>query len=156
MQNTGIKNWTYQAIRVIIKKNELLNFHSNDAGIMLKATAEMSRYPELRKAPRSTELPIPMVEIKFPGSPTYQLKIHDTADEGVGVVVRPDSKLLNLIEAGQVLEVRLISPTELYCQGQPFLYQSRIEHITEVREGPFRGHMLVGMSLLNKIKFDDF
>ena len=122
---------------------------------MLEATTEIGRHPELRETPRSTELPIPMVEIKFPGSPTYQLKIRDTADEGVGVVVRPDSGLLNLIEVGQVLEVRLISPTEFDCQGPPFLYQSRVEHITDVKEGPFRGHMLVGMSLLNKIMSDD-
>ena len=61
---------------------------------------------------------------------------------------------MNHIDVGQELEVGLIAPTEDY-QKPSGHYLSRIEHITEIEEGPFTGHMLVGLSLLNQIKSDD-
>jgi hypothetical protein len=118
---------------------------------MSKESTQKSRNTEKRKTPRSSEVPSPMVEIKFPGVPLYQLKIQDAADKGVGFIVRPDSNLLNHIKPGQILKVGLIAPSEDY-QRPSGRYLSRIEHITEVKERPFRGHMLVGLSFLNQIK----
>jgi hypothetical protein len=91
-----------------------------------------------------------MVEIKFPGIPLYQLKIHDTGDGGIGVIVRADSDFLNHIDVGQELEVGLIAPTEDY-QKPSGHYLSKIEHITEIQEGPLSGHILVGLAFLNQI-----
>jgi hypothetical protein len=95
-----------------------------------------------------------MVEIKFPGVPLYQLKIHDTGDGEIGVIVRPDSDFLNHSDVGQELEVGLISPGEDYQKPSGHCL-SRIEHITEIKEGPFTSHMLVGLSLLHQTKSDD-
>ena len=105
---------------------------------MSKESPGIARYPELRKFPRSTDHPIPMVEIRLSGSPTFLLKIHDTADEGVGIVVRPDSGLLELVEVGQELEFRLNSPSNDICKRPSCPYRSYIEHITEIRKGPHR------------------
>ena len=39
-----------------------------------------------------------MVEFAFAGVPVYQLKAKDISETGIGVIVRADSKFLNLIQ----------------------------------------------------------
>jgi hypothetical protein len=110
------------------------------------ATAKPSQNAEVRRKPRSKDLSNPMVEIKIPGNPIYQLKVRDISDEGVGVLVRPDSKLLNLIEVGHEISVRLVLPRNY--RGPSGNFRTRVEHITEIEEGPFQGHLVVGISFL--------
>ena len=110
----------------------------------------MKHIPEMRKKSRSSGLPHPMVEIKFPGVPTYQLKIRDSADEGIGILVRPDSGFLQLIDIGQEINIKLISPSNYDYKKPSGSYLARIEHITEILEKPFKGHILVGLALLKK------
>jgi hypothetical protein len=111
---------------------------------MLDQTPNASHCLEKRSKPRVVDLPNSMLEIKFPGQPVYQLKIRDLSDDGVGIIVRQDSHLLLQIEVGQELVVKLISPEG--CEGPSGQYQSRVEHVTEVHEGPFQGHMIIGLS----------
>jgi hypothetical protein len=54
-----------------------------------------------------------------------------------------------MIWIGQELDVKLISLAE--ATGPSGHYRSRIEHISELKEGRFRGHMVVGISILNQI-----
>ena len=120
---------------ILYKNHRLLNLNIIVARKMSEEFSRENRNPIKRSKPRATRLPSPMVEIKFPGVPLYQLKIHDTGDGGIGVIVRPDSDLLNHIDVGQELEVGLIAPTEDY-QKPSGHYLSKIEHITEIQEGP--------------------
>lgn len=90
-----------------------------------------------------------MVVIGLSGCPLYQLKVRDLSDEGVGVVVRADSNLFQKIEIGQEFRVRVVLPRGY--KGPTGHYLSRVEHITELQEGPFNGHMIVGLSFLNRI-----
>ena len=87
-----------------------------------------------------------MVEIKILGNPIFQLKVRDISDEGVGVLVRPDSKLLNLIEIGHEVIVKLVLPRNY--RGPSGNFRARVEHISEIVEGPYQGHFVVGMSFL--------
>jgi hypothetical protein len=87
-----------------------------------------------------------MIEIKFTGIPTYQLKVRDLSNEGAGIVVRPDSKLLEMIEVGQDLNIRLVLPRD--HTGPAGHFRSRVMHINTILEGPFKGHMVVGISFL--------
>ena len=87
-----------------------------------------------------------MVEIKILGNPIFQLKVRDISDEGVGVLVRPDSKLLNLIEIGHEVIVKLVLPRNY--RGPSGNFRTRVEHITEIEEGPYQGHLVVGISFL--------
>jgi hypothetical protein len=90
-----------------------------------------------------------MVEFVFPGVPVYQLKAKDISETGVGVIVRPDSKFLNLIQIGQEMNVKLLSPQESrHLQG---IYRARIAHITALEEGKFKGHRLIALELISKI-----
>jgi hypothetical protein len=87
-----------------------------------------------------------MVEIKLEGGPLYQLKVKDLSNEGAGIVVRSDSNFLKRIQVGQSLNVHLILPVNY--KGPSGHYRSRVEHITEIAEGPFSGHLVVGISIL--------
>jgi hypothetical protein len=113
------------------------------------ATAKPSQNAEVRRKPRSKDLSNPMVEIKIPGNPIYQLKVRDISDEGVGVLVRPDSKLLNLIEVGHEVSVKLVLPRNY--RGPSGNFRTRVEHITEIQEDRFKGYMIVGLFFLPRI-----
>jgi len=107
-------------------------------------TPATTRFQEKRKNHRSVYPSNTMLEIKLPGSPLYQLKIRDLSENGVGVIVKPDSPLLRLIKLGQGLNVSLISVGD--SEGPWGKYQSTVEHITDIQEGPFKGHMIIGLS----------
>ncbi len=90
-----------------------------------------------------------MVEFSFSGVPIYQLKARDLSESGIGVVVRPDSKFLGLIQTGQEMNVKLLSPQE--SDHLPGVYRVRIAHVTALAEGKFKGHQLVALELVSKI-----
>ena len=104
--------------------------------------------PDRRLEPRATGLSSHRAEFKFTGVPIYQLKVRDLSANGAGIIVRADSKVLELIKIGQELVVKLISPAG--SKGPSGYYKSRIEHVTELKEGRFRGHMVVGLSLVKR------
>jgi hypothetical protein len=88
-----------------------------------------------------------MAEFKF-RRPTYQLKLQDVSLRA-GVIVRRDSKFLSMVSTGQELNLRLLSPSNSeIITGD---YKAKVEHITELREGRYAGHFVVGLSMLKKI-----
>lgn len=104
---------------------------------------------EKRRERRPIALSHHMAEFKFPDAPTYQLKLQDVSPGGAGVIVRPDSKFLSMVTIGQELNLRLLSPSNSeIITGD---YKARVEHITELREGRYAGHFVVGLSMLKKI-----
>ncbi len=109
-------------------------------------------FRDRRARTRSKELTDPMLVISLHGGPLYQLKVRDLSDEGAGIVARADSNLLQRIEIGQVLKVRVVLPRNY--KGPSGHYQSRVEHITPIQEGPFAGHMIIGLSFLHRITLD--
>jgi len=89
-----------------------------------------------------------MVAFEITGYPVYQLKLQDVSKAGAGVIVRHDSKLLTLVQVGQQLTMRVLSPKDSkVVQG---VYRVRIAHISESKEGRFKGHMVVGTELLHE------
>jgi hypothetical protein len=112
-------------------------------------TSKPSQHPEERRKLRSKDLSNPMVEIKLPGNPIYQLKVRDISDEGVGVLVRPDSKLLNLIEIGHEVSIKLVLPRNY--RGPSGNFRARVEHVSEIQEGPYHNHLVVGISFRSSL-----
>jgi len=105
--------------------------------------------PDRRIEPRVTKLSNHSAEFKLPGVPVYQLIVRDLSANGAGIVARTDSKILELTQIGQKLDVKLISHGE--SGGRSGHYRSRIEHISEIKEGRYHGHMVIGISILNKM-----
>ena len=104
---------------------------------------------ERRTEPRAAHLSSHRVEFKFPGVPVYQLKVRDISERGAGVVVKADSNFLAMITVGQELTIKLIAPME--SKSPVGHYRSRIEHISELESGRFKGHLVVGVSMLKEI-----
>jgi hypothetical protein len=100
---------------------------------------------ERRWEKRTCRLSEPMAEIRLPNTPVYQLKLNDASRRGVGMIVRSDSRLLSVISVGQEFRLRLLS----YGRSEvlPGLYAAVAEHISELKEGPYRGHFVVGVTL---------
>jgi len=90
-----------------------------------------------------------MVVFAFPTAPLYQLKAKDISETGIGVIVKPDSKILDLIKVGQEMNVELLVPQE--SRHMKGFYMARIADITALEEGRFKGHKLVGLELVSKI-----
>jgi hypothetical protein len=101
---------------------------------------------ERRCEPRATELSNQRAEFKLTYIPVYQFKVRDLSPKGAGIVVRADSNVLKMMQAGQDLDVKMIPGT-----AAPGYQRSRVAHVTELKEGRFRGHMVVGISILNQI-----
>ena len=118
---------------------------------MTKSTPHEVPVPsiERRTEPRAAHLSSHRVEFKFPGVPVYQLKVRDISERGAGVVVKADSNFLAMITVGQELTIKLIAPME--SKSPVGHYRSRIEHISELESGRFKGHLVVGISLLKEI-----
>ena len=102
--------------------------------------------PDRRREPRATELPNQRAEFKLTYVPVYQLKVRDLSSKGAGIVVRADSNFLKMIQVGQELDVKMIPGT-----GASGYQRSRVAHVTELKEGRYRGHLVVGLSFLSKV-----
>lgn len=104
------------------------------------------QHPERRTEPRSAKMPNHRVEIKFPSVPVYQLKVRDVSPNGAGIIVRADSKFLTLVQIGQELNVNFLAPVNAATLSGH--HKLRIEHISELGKGRFKGHLVVGISIL--------
>lgn len=105
--------------------------------------------PDRRFEQRVNRVSNHRAEFKFTGVPVYQLKVRDLTSKGAGIIAKTDSNFLRLIQVGQEMEVKLIGFAG--AEGPCGRYRSKIEHISELKDGRFRGHMVVGLSILNKI-----
>jgi hypothetical protein len=87
-------------------------------------------------------------EIKMLGYPVYQVKIADISPNGSAIVVKEDSSLLNLLTVGRTLDVRFhIDEPENQINAVK-QFKAEVKHISELKEGRYKGHRLVGLQML--------
>ncbi len=77
---------------------------------------------------------------------TYHFKLKDFSSNGFGILVRKDSQVLKYIKSGDVLDMKY-HPDE--ATADPVPYQTKIKHISEPDPGKHKGHMLVGLMILD-------
>ncbi|MBW2019856.1 MAG: hypothetical protein JRI58_03220 [Deltaproteobacteria bacterium] len=82
----------------------------------------------------------------------YQFKIWNISSKGMCLLVREDSDVLKHLKVGDILNMKyrtddLSSPAEKL--------KTEIKHITKQDQGPFKGHYLVGLLILEKQKTDE-
>lgn len=73
----------------------------------------------------------------------YHFKLRDFSSKGFGILVRKDSKVLEYIKEGDVLDMKY-HPDEALVN--PVSHQTQIRHITE--PGKQQEYMLVGLLIL--------
>ncbi len=76
----------------------------------------------------------------------YQFKIWNIASKSMCLLVREDSNLLRRIKVGDTLKMKYYSGCSW---SSPESKLTAIRHITKNEDGPFKGHYLVGIEILN-------
>ena len=104
-------------------------------------------FKERRAKHRRTQLRNYRVEIKLTHAPIYQFRVQDVSTDGAGILIKEDSKFLNMIEVGQIVDAEFISPSGTDPSGS---YRAEIRHITKPNKEKHKGHYLVGLSILEK------
>jgi hypothetical protein len=82
----------------------------------------------------------------------YQFKIWDISSKGLSVLVKEDSELLNHLKVGEIVRMKYYStdstrPTEYL--------RTEIIHISKDERKRFKGHYLVGLSILENQDSDE-
>ena len=103
---------------------------------------------ELRKESRITGQESASVEF-IPGDKkiTYHFKLKDFSSKGFGIIVRKDSKVLEYIKTGDILDMKY-HPSEAVANPVP--HRTKIQHITEPEPGKHIDHMIVGLSIIEE------
>jgi len=75
----------------------------------------------------------------------YHFKIWNVSAKGLCIVVKEDSALMQYLTVGDVLDMKYYPTDETGAVEQ---LKTEITHITQNSAGKFKGHFLVGLSLL--------
>jgi hypothetical protein len=106
----------------------------------------MDRPSERRTEPRVETNQYYSVEISIEAvSNTYQFKIWDISYKGLCLVARDDSELIKHINVGDIINMKYYSADATI--PAEFL-KTKIAHITRDDDGAFKGHSLIGLSIL--------
>ncbi len=77
----------------------------------------------------------------------YQFKLWNISPKGLCILVKEDSEILSHIAVGKILEMTYYLTDS---QGMCEILKTQIKHITKNEDGRFRGHFLVGLSILQQ------
>ena len=108
----------------------------------------METYEEKRSELRITPDQYYSVEIPIKGLPyTFQFKIWDRSSKGVCVVVKENSEFLKYLKVGDIFDMKYYGedPREPVEN-----LKTKVRHISKDEGGRFKGHYLVGISILEQ------
>ncbi len=75
----------------------------------------------------------------------YQFKLWNISPKGLCILVKEESEVLNHIEVGDTIDMTYYLADS---GGASETLKTQIKHITKNEDGRFKGHYLVGLSLL--------
>ena len=106
----------------------------------------MDRLSERRTEPRVETNRFYSVEISIETiANTYQFKIWDISSKGLCLVAKDDSELIEHLKVGDIIKMKYYSSDATI----PAEYlKTKIAHITRDDNGAFKGHSLIGLSIL--------
>jgi len=82
----------------------------------------------------------------------YQFKLRDMSSKGLGILVNKDSAVLKHLKVGDTLDMHYIPPESA---GTSESLKTKIAHITEKEEEPFKGHFIIGLSITGRERLKD-
>ena len=77
----------------------------------------------------------------------YQFKLRDISAQGLGILVREDSRVLKYLKVGDTLDVQY-NPSR--NSGTATILKTRIRHITNKEQGAPDGHFVIGMEVFSR------
>jgi hypothetical protein len=76
---------------------------------------------------------------------SYRFKLRDFSSQGFGIIIRKDSKVLEYVKQGDVINMQY-HPYE--SADNPVPHRTKIKHISQPDPGKHKDHMLVGLLIL--------
>ncbi len=76
---------------------------------------------------------------------SYRFKLRDFSSKGFGIMIRKDSKVLNHVKPGDILNMQYYPYESI---SNPVPHRTKIKHISEPEPGKHHDHMLVGLLIL--------
>ena len=84
--------------------------------------------------------------VEFPTNGcAYQFKIYKSESTSLGILVKENSGVLNLLKAGDILNMKYYSSGSNLCTDY---MKTAIRHINKHDQGRFKGHYLIGLEIL--------
>jgi hypothetical protein len=84
-------------------------------------------------------------EIRLFGVPVHEVKLKDLSSQGACLLFQNNSSLLKRMQIGQDLKVKYFLEDRSKTSER---FQTKVRHITEVKEGRFKVYYLAGLSIL--------
>ena len=75
----------------------------------------------------------------------YQFKLRDISAQGLGILVREDSQVLQSLKVGDTLDIKYNPPRS---SGTTAIFKTQIRHIAKKEQGAPDGHCVIGMSIV--------
>jgi hypothetical protein len=82
----------------------------------------------------------------------YQFKLRDISSKGLGILVNKDSAVLKHLKVGDTLDMHYIPPES---SGTSESLKTKIAHITQNENEPFKGHFLIGLFITERERIED-
>ena len=79
--------------------------------------------------------------------PVHQFRVRDISPSGIGILVNESSAVLAHLKVGDVLEMKY-NPANASDLAKNL--KTELRHITNIEEGRYRGHYLIGMLILER------
>lgn len=79
--------------------------------------------------------------------PVHQFRVRDMSPWGLGILINETSAALRRLNVGDVLEMKYNRATP---KGSAEHLRTEIRHITRLDQGPYKGHYLVGILILDR------
>ena len=77
----------------------------------------------------------------------YQFKLRDISAQGLGILVREDSRVLQYLKVGDTLDVQYNPPQS---SDTASILETRIRHIAKKKQGTPGGHFVIGLEVISK------
>ena len=90
-------------------------------------------------------------KLKETGS-LYHFKLRDLSSNGLGILANEDSAVLEHLSVNEIINMKYYPPDA--SSSAEFL-KTKIKHITKKEHGSFKGHFLIGLSIIEKHAADD-
>ena len=104
----------------------------------------ISNYRENRREERILANELSCVELRIPIMQIgYKFRIRDISNSGMCIMVNENSELLNYIKKGDIYEMKYYPENNDPCN-----MKTEIRHISKQNNGKFKGHILVGLLIV--------
>jgi len=113
------------------------------------ATELLERVPERRSKSRNSAPKTCRAEIRAVGFPRHLFRVRDLSRGGASILIPIDSVHLSLLNPGQIIEIDFSSDDGSYPSGS---FRTIVRHITDPEKDQYRGHRLVGLSILDRLE----